>query len=144
MVKRMLGGTETDPPRAGGCNVCGIVFLLAVLLAFPGLAWYAGSAVKQVISRGDAESRLGRMRDDVGRERRGGGNGEGRGQISGSMSLGNIRAATGVTADTLKSDLGLPSDVSDQERVGRLSRRHGFNVAQIRDIVAKRVSKPGE
>lgn len=144
MVKQMLRGTETDQPRPGGCNACGIVFLLAVLLAFLGFTWYAGSAVKQVGSRGDAATRPGRLRDDAGRHGRGGENRGGHGPIQGSMSLRDIEASTGVSAGTLKSELGLPADISDQERIGRLSRRYGFNVDQVRDIVAKHTSEPAE
>lgn len=144
MVKRLLGGTEAGQPAAGRCTACGVGFLLVVILAFAGFTWYAGGAVTQVRSRGDAESRPGRLRDDAARHGRGGEQGEGHGQISGSMSLGEIETATGVSVDTLKSELGLPADMSAQERIGRLGRQHGFSMDEVRGVVAKHTSRPAE
>ncbi len=144
MVKRMLGGAQTDQLRAGACTACGVGFLLVVILAFVGFTWYAGSAVTQVSPRGEAESRPGRLRDDAARHGRGGEHGEGHGQISGSMSLGEIETATGVPVDTLKSELGLPADISAQERIGRLSRQYGFSMDEVRGVVAKHTSRPAE
>ncbi|MGQ9650064.1 MAG: DUF4405 domain-containing protein [Phycisphaerae bacterium] len=141
-VKRMLGGTESDQPRAGRCNACGIVFLLAVLLAFLGFTWYARGAVKKVNPNGDAETRPWRLRDDAGRH--GQWIEHDLGQISGSMSLGEIETATGVPADTLKSELGLPADISDQQRIGRLSRQYGFSMDKVRHVIANQTSRSAE
>jgi len=60
------------------------------------------------------------------------------------MSLGQIETATGVSVDTLKSELGLPADMSAQERIGRLSRQYGFSVDEVRGVVAKHTSRPAE
>jgi hypothetical protein len=53
------------------------------------------------------------------------------------MTLAEVEAATGVSAETLKSELGLPVDTSADERLGRLARQYGFNMETVRHIVAK-------
>lgn len=137
MVKRTLGGTETDQPRAGGCNACGVVFLLAVLFAFMGFTWYANSAVKHVNAQRQSESRPVWADEDTPPHGRKEGHGAGYEQIRGSMSLAEIETVAGVSADILKADLGLPKDISVQERIGRLARQYGFSVEEVREVIKK-------
>jgi hypothetical protein len=54
--------------------------------------------------------------------------------IQGSMSLSDVVATTGVPLDYLVRELGLPSDISPDERVGRLARENGFTVADVREV----------
>lgn len=55
--------------------------------------------------------------------------------ITGQMTLREIQAQTGISARTLTDKLGLPSQVSLDEHLGRLRRRYGFSLQDVRDIV---------
>lgn len=55
--------------------------------------------------------------------------------IRGSMTLGEVEANTGVPAEHILKELGLPSDVRSDERLGRLRRMHGFRMSDVRQIV---------
>ena len=74
------------------------------------------------------------------------GQGQGRGQkqgqglrrqeINGRLSLADIERQTGVSADAIIKKLNLPAGTSKDERLGRLRRRHGFSIQQLRDVVS--------
>jgi hypothetical protein len=55
--------------------------------------------------------------------------------IRGSMTLAEVQAATGVPADTIIEQLGLPPGVPKDERLGRLKQTHGFTMEDVRRIV---------
>lgn len=77
------------------------------------------------------------------RPARGPGRGPGRGfgrrvdgvTIRGHMTLGQVAGATGVPAGRLKAALGLPASAPEDERLGRLRRRYGFTMEQLRRAV---------
>ena len=142
MVQRFLGGTDTDQPGAGRRNAYGIGFLLAVLLIFGGFTWYAGTVVTHVNSRGEAGSRPQREGTNTSEPGQEDDREASHGLIRGSMTLAEVETATGVSVDTLKSELGLPKDISAKERLGRLARQYGFNVEKVRDIVGKHKPQP--
>ena len=137
MVQRFLGGTNTDQPGAGRRNAYGIGFLLVVVLIFGGFMCYAGTAVKHVNAQRQSESRPVRAEDDTPRHGQDEGHGTGHEQIRGSMSLAEVETATGVSVKTLKSELGLPQEISAQERLGRLSQQYGFSMATVRETIKK-------
>lgn len=56
--------------------------------------------------------------------------------ITGQMSLNDIQKATGVDARELAQRLRLPAGVSLDERLGRLRRRYGFALTEVREIVS--------
>ncbi len=56
--------------------------------------------------------------------------------VTGQMTLQDIERETGVSAALIVSKLGLPANVSRSETLGRLRRRYGFSVIEVRDIVA--------
>jgi hypothetical protein len=56
--------------------------------------------------------------------------------ITGQTTLGDIERETGVSAGVIAAKLGLPADVSSSETLGRLRRRHGFSMEDVREIVA--------
>ncbi len=142
MVQRFLGCADTDQHGAGRRNAYGIGFLLVVALIFGGFTWYAGTAVTQVNARRPSESGPAIAEDETLRHGQEEGHGTGHEQIRGSMSLAEIEAATGVSVETLKSELGLPEGTAPEERLGRLARQHGFSVDKVRDIVAKHKPQP--
>ncbi len=56
-------------------------------------------------------------------------------EVHGSMTLLEIEQVTGVPVSHILRELGLPSDVSPGERLGRLKRAYGFETDDVRDIV---------
>jgi hypothetical protein len=60
---------------------------------------------------------------------------QGLGSIGGFMTLAEIQEATGVPADHIIEELGLPAAVEKDERLGRLRRTHGFSIDDVRRIV---------
>jgi hypothetical protein len=61
--------------------------------------------------------------------------------ITGQMSLFEIERRTGVPAQKIIEKLKLPPNVSRQENIGRLRRRYGFTLQDVRDIVASLMKK---
>ena len=55
--------------------------------------------------------------------------------IRGYMTLGEVQEATGVPAEHIIKELGLPAGVQQNERLGRLRTTHGFAVDDVRRIV---------
>ena len=56
--------------------------------------------------------------------------------INGSMTLTEVSAQTGVSVKTLRHDLHLPSSTSPNEQLGRLKRRYGFEIEDVRHVAA--------
>lgn len=56
-------------------------------------------------------------------------------EIRGSMTLAELEAATGVSATVIIDELGLPADVSREEKLGQLRRQFDFELDDIREIV---------
>jgi hypothetical protein len=63
------------------------------------------------------------------------------GSIRGSMTLREVEQTTGVPARTILRELGLPPDLSTDERLGRLARTYGFGVQEVRLIVEKHAGR---
>ncbi len=60
---------------------------------------------------------------------------EGLESIRGFMTLAEVQEATGVPADHILRELGLPSSVEHKERLGRLRTAYGFTIDDVRRIV---------
>ena len=56
--------------------------------------------------------------------------------IRGYMTLSDLEAATGVSAVAIRSALGLPEDVSTDERIRHLGDTYGFDMVRVRDVIA--------
>ncbi len=56
--------------------------------------------------------------------------------ITGRMTLYEIGRQTGISAREIASKLGLPHNVSMDESLGRLRRRYGFTMQDLRDVIA--------
>lgn len=63
-------------------------------------------------------------------------NERGNADIRGSMTIVELADRAGVSAERLKLSLGLPADVPDDMRLGRVRREYGLSMSQIRDAVA--------
>jgi hypothetical protein len=57
--------------------------------------------------------------------------------IVGSMTLGDLEAQTGIPYQSVLKELGLSTDISPDERLGRLSKQNGFDMTRVREAVEK-------
>jgi len=55
--------------------------------------------------------------------------------LQGSTTIEEVVGITGVSLEYLADALGLPADVSLDDRLGQLARENGFSVAEVREIV---------
>jgi len=58
-------------------------------------------------------------------------------EINGRLSLADVETATGISAKKIARELGLPQDAPLDQNMGRLRRRYGFELQQVRDLVTK-------
>lgn len=61
--------------------------------------------------------------------------------ITGQMTLYDIEQKTGIPAKTIAEKLGLPSNVPLNDTIGRLRRRYGFSIQELRDVVSEMLKK---
>jgi len=61
--------------------------------------------------------------------------------ITGRMTFYDIAKKTGLSARQIADELNLPSRVSLNETLGRLRRRYGFTVQDVRDAIASLMEK---
>ncbi len=61
--------------------------------------------------------------------------------ITGQMTLNEVEELTGISAAEILKSLGLPANTSKKEALGRLRRRYGFTLQELRDVVAALVKK---
>jgi hypothetical protein len=73
-----------------------------------------------------------------------GGQGRGGGQIRGSTTLREAAELAGIDVEQLKQELGLPADVPPDERLGRLRQEYGFEMSDVRRIVAEHAGASDE
>lgn len=55
--------------------------------------------------------------------------------LRGSMTLAEVEQSTGVPADHILKELGIPDNVSLDERLGPLRRQYNFEMQTVREIV---------
>lgn len=116
---------------AGGALMVGLAGLLA------GFVWVARVNVKAIGEGGEHRltgeplAQRGAWLDDEA------------GEIRGSMTLGEAAAIGGMPAEQLRARLGLPANVSADERLGRLRQQYGFTMDQVREIVASAHQEAG-
>ncbi|WP_425400961.1 DUF4405 domain-containing protein [Aeoliella sp.] len=61
--------------------------------------------------------------------------------IRGSMTLAEVEQLSGVPAETVMLQLGLPPEISPDERLGRLGREFLFDMDQVREVVRQNVTQ---
>jgi hypothetical protein len=61
--------------------------------------------------------------------------------ITGRMTLYDIGKKAGISARRIAAKLNLPSNISLDESLGRLRRRYGFTVQDVRDAIASLMEK---
>jgi LysM repeat protein len=55
--------------------------------------------------------------------------------ITGTMTLLDLENATGIPVSRITEALGLPSKVSEEETLGRLRKKYGFTMIELRDAL---------
>ncbi len=63
-------------------------------------------------------------------------------EIDGSMTLLEVQDRTGVRAEVILQELGLPGDAPTDERLGRLRKKYGFEIHDVRAAVEKHAAQP--
>jgi hypothetical protein len=63
-------------------------------------------------------------------------------QINGTMTLHDVEEQTGVPAAVILRELGLPTNLPTDERLGRLRKQHAFEMHDIQEIVRKHRERP--
>ena len=61
--------------------------------------------------------------------------------ITGSMTLNEVEKTTGVPARYIVESLKLPESISIDEKPGRLKRKHGFEIHNVREIIKEYKSR---
>ncbi len=61
--------------------------------------------------------------------------------ITGQTTLKQAEKATGIPAQTIASELGLPSHVSPDDTFGRMRKKYGFDLLEVRDVISGLLSK---
>lgn len=61
--------------------------------------------------------------------------------ITGQMCLKDIAIKTGISTKTIIRAMGLPEDVSELDHLGRLRKRYGFSIQELRDFISSEIEK---
>jgi hypothetical protein len=61
--------------------------------------------------------------------------------ITGRMTMREVERSTGISAEKILAGMGIPQDVSQDEALGRLRRRYGFTLPQMREVIAELMEK---
>jgi hypothetical protein len=61
--------------------------------------------------------------------------------INGSMTLRDVQQRTGVPAKVVAKALGLPDDVPADEQLGRMRKKYGFEMHDLREAVRKHIER---
>jgi hypothetical protein len=56
--------------------------------------------------------------------------------IAGQTTLKQAEKATGIPAETIVAELGLPSNVSIDDTFGRLKKNYGLNLLEVREVIS--------
>lgn len=136
-IYRLFGGQNAERLSAARRGLYGAGFLIALTILFGAFIWAAKNVVQEVQSADHVEDQSSRSEADTIEADGEHGHESARYRIHGSMTLSEVGDATGVAVATLKSELGIPQQVSADERLGRLGREYGFSVSKVRDLVVK-------
>lgn len=60
--------------------------------------------------------------------------------VTGQMTLEELDKATGIPAERIMEALGLPAKVSQKETFGRLRKKYGFSLLDVRDVLTELLS----
>jgi hypothetical protein len=61
--------------------------------------------------------------------------------ITGQTTLNQAEKATGIAAKTIAAELKLPSNISTADTFGRLRKKYGFSLLEVRDVISDLLSR---
>ncbi|MBN2246503.1 MAG: DUF4405 domain-containing protein [Candidatus Aminicenantes bacterium] len=61
--------------------------------------------------------------------------------ITGQMCLRDIELKTGISSRTIIQAMGLPANVSELDNLGRLRKKYGFSIQELRDFITAELQK---
>jgi len=61
--------------------------------------------------------------------------------ITGQMCLKDIEIKTGISTTSIILAMGLPENVSELDHLGRLRKRYGFSIQELRDFIAAELER---
>jgi hypothetical protein len=64
--------------------------------------------------------------------------------VTGQTTLADLEKSTGISSDVIIEQLGLPKRTKPNETLGRLRKRFGFELQDVRDIITSLLSVPPE
>ncbi|MCY2953523.1 MAG: DUF4405 domain-containing protein [Planctomycetota bacterium] len=126
-------------PGDMGRNLAGAALIVFLIGLFAGFVWLAQANVK---ATGEGGERRGRG-ESAQAVQSGSSREDERQSIRGSMTLGEVSAASGIPVESLRTNLGVPAGVSPDERLGRLRQQYGFTMDRVREIVAAKQKEGG-
>ncbi|HEX2970757.1 MAG TPA: DUF4405 domain-containing protein [Tepidisphaeraceae bacterium] len=128
---------EQAHPSGISRNVAGAALVVGLIGLFAGFVWFSRANVRLT-----GEGGMHRGRGDAAEAIQSGDRSEGELPfIRGSMTLGDVAAASGIPVETLRAKLNLPASISPDERLGRLRQEFGFTMEEVRKIVAAEQQK---
>ena len=63
--------------------------------------------------------------------------------VTGQTTLKQAEKATGIPAKTIAAELGLPSNVPPDDTLGRLRKKYGFSLLDVRNVISDLLSREG-
>lgn len=144
-LERWMRGDRAPAPvssiRRNAAGAAFFAFVAVIVSGFVAVAWTAreaqptGGAAAGAHVRAGSQARAGPAR---GRDARA----DPSVQIRGSMTLADLERETGVPADVVREELGLPPTTSLTARLGELRRRYNFELSAVRRIVSQHRAEP--
>ena len=139
---RWIGRLRGGGVELGRRTAYGVAFLVLVTALIGGFTWLSWSSVEVVPGEGHGHGRHSRHPPAVAVQEPAeapehGHHSDGE-LVRGSMSLREVADASGIGVGELKALLGIPATVSGYERLGRLKRRFGFEIEDVRKAIAER------
>lgn len=126
------GGGKQSYPGTLGRSMAGVALVAGLTGLFARFIWLAQANVK---ATGKGSEHRGRS-ELVQVVQHGSGSEKKVPSIHGSMALGEVAEAGGISVDDLCMKLGLSAGMSPNERLGQLRQQYGFTMYQVREIVA--------
>jgi len=133
MVRQLVVGGAARRMAVGLFAALCLALLLFPFAIKPELREIGRGEGRQVQAAGRSaavESSRGAVRHGTGK-----GHGRGRADIRGSMTLGEVSGASGVSAEYLKNRLGLPETTSDDEKLGDIRSKSGIRMSEVQSAV---------
>ncbi len=120
-----------------------LFMILLLSLITPLLIWnfwpkYAETYADQGVGLRGRDVTLGSQKSLLSQE------GEGYIVVTGQVTLADLEKAMGISHQAIIEKLGLPKRTKQDETIGQLRKRHGFDLLDVRDIITALMAVPTE